>query len=51
MPVGAKFSVLISTSKPTSPPIQWVLGLCRGVKWPWNGVDKPRPSSAEDKSD
>ena len=32
---------------PTQPPIQWVLGLYRGVKRPGRGVDNPPPSSAK----
>ena len=32
---------------PTQPPIRWVPGLSRGVKWPGRDVDHPPPSSAE----
>jgi len=32
---------------PTPPPIQWVPGLTRGVKWPGCGVEHPPPSSAK----
>jgi hypothetical protein len=36
---------------PTHPPIQWVLGLLTGVKWPGRGADHPPPSSAEVKGE
>ena len=29
---------------PTQPPIQWVLGLFPGLKWPGRGIDHPPPS-------
>ena len=31
---------------PTQPPVQWVLGHSRWVKWAWHSVDHPHPSSA-----
>jgi hypothetical protein len=32
---------------PTQPPVQWVRGFSRGVKWPGRDVDHPPPSIAE----
>jgi len=32
---------------PTQPPIKWVLGHSRGIKWPGCGAGHPPPSSAE----
>ena len=33
--------------RPTQPPVQWVQGLSRGVKWPGSGADHPPPSNVE----
>jgi hypothetical protein len=46
---GARFSAPVQTGPwgPTQPPLQWVPGLPREVKWPERGVDHPPPSSAE----
>jgi len=48
IPVGARFSAPIQTSLgSTQPPLQWVLGLSRGVKQPGRGFDYPPSSIAE----
>ena len=42
VPVGGDFSAPVQTAPgPTNPPIQWVPGLCRGVKRPGRGFDHP----------
>jgi hypothetical protein len=49
IPVGGEIFPYLSRPAlgPTQPPIQWVSGLSRGVKWPGRDVDHPPPSSAE----
>jgi len=46
-PGGVRFSALIQASHRAHPPIQWVLGLPRGVMRPGRGIDHPPPYSAE----